>query len=171
MSKEPIKRTMTVTAVERPARKLLLLRSVRATDYFSFCAEMGCGWEEAFNRIPQRLDAAALLTLPENMIKPGTGNTAAGIEVPVDYDEPVPAGCDMIVLPPCTMLYFQGASFQDEGDFGEAINILLEEMAAYNPAQHGWQYAPELAPYFNFGASAAQGAKMARPARKIGLHG
>ena len=138
MSKEPIKRTMTVTAVERPARKLLLLRSVRATDYFSFCAEMGCGWEEAFNRIPQRLDAAALLTLPENMIKPGTGNTAAGIE---------------------------------EGDFGEAINILLEEMAAYNPAQHGWQYAPELAPYFNFGASAAQGAKMARPARKIGLHG
>ena len=49
MPKEPISRTMTVTAVERPARKLILVRSVKATEYFSYCEEVGCDWEGVFN--------------------------------------------------------------------------------------------------------------------------
>ena len=167
MSKEPISRTMTVTAVERPARKLILVRSVNATEYFSFCEEMGCSWEGTFNSISEKFDTPALLTLPQNLIKPGTGNTAPGVEVPLDYNKPIPTGCDVIELPPCTMLYFQGASYEDENDFGEAIGTLWEIMGTYNPTQYGWQYAPELAPYFNFGASAQMGARMARPAKKI----
>lgn len=35
-----------VTPVERPKRKLLFLRSVNATDYFSFCEEKGCEWDD-----------------------------------------------------------------------------------------------------------------------------
>ncbi|NLF00638.1 MAG: helix-turn-helix transcriptional regulator [Anaerolineales bacterium] len=167
MPKEPIPRTMTVTAVERPARKLILLRSVKATMYCSFCEEMGCDWEGLFNSIPEKFDTSALLTLPPNLIKPGTGNTASGVEVPMDYVKPIPGGCDVIDLPPCIMLYFQGAPFEDDNDFGEAIGTLWEIMAAYDPTQYGWQYAPELAPYFNFGAAAKSGAKMARPVKEI----
>ena len=167
MSKEPISRTMTVTAVERPARKLILVRSVKATEYFSYCEEMGCDWEGVFNSIPEKFDTSALLTLPSNLIKPGTGNMASGVEVPLNYSKTIPVGCDVIELPPCTMLYFHGAPFEDENDFGEAIGTLWDIMNTYEPTQYGWQYAPELAPYFNFGTLAKRGAKMARPVKKI----
>jgi len=167
MDTQPIQRTMTVTGVERPARKLILLRSVKATEYFSFCEEMGCDWEGLFNSISEKFDTAALLTLPQNLIKEGTGNTAAGVEVPLDYIKTIPEGYEMIELPPCTMLYFQGAPFEDENDFGEAIGLLWELMDAYDPKLYGFEYSPEIAPYFNFGAGAKTGAKMAVPVKKL----
>ena len=52
-----------VTPVERPKRKLLFLRSVNATDYFSFCEEKGCEWDGLLNSIPEKFDTAALLEL------------------------------------------------------------------------------------------------------------
>lgn len=89
------------------------------------------------------------------------------MEVPIDYNKPIPAGCDVIELPSCTMLYFQGAPYEDENDFGEAIGLLWELMDAYDPKPYGFEYAPELAPYFNFGAGTATGAKMAVSAKKL----
>jgi AraC-type DNA-binding domain-containing proteins len=163
MSKEPISRTMTVTAVERPARKLILMRSIKATEYLSFCEEVGCDWEGIFNSIPEKFDTSALFTLPPNLITSGTGNTASGVEVPLDYDKPIPDRCDVVKLPPCTMLYFQGAPFDD---FREAIGTLWKLMDGYDPTQFGWAYAPELAPYFNFGTDASGRAKMAKPVKK-----
>ena len=167
MDTQPIQRTMTVTAVERPARKLILLRSVKATEYFSFCEEMGCDWEGLFNSIPEKFDSAALLTLPQNLIKEGTGNTAAGVEVPLDYNKPIPKSCEVIELSPSTMMYFQGAPFEDENDFGQAIGTLWGLMDAYDPKLYGFEYTPELAPYFNFGTGTKTGARMARPAKKV----
>lgn len=65
MPKEPVKQAMTVTAVERPARKLILVCSVDAAEYFSFCEEMGCEWEGLFNSVSEKFDTPALLTLPK----------------------------------------------------------------------------------------------------------
>jgi hypothetical protein len=59
------------------------------------------------------------------------------------------------------MLYFQGAFFAEENDFGAAIGALWAAMAEYDPAPYGWAYADELAPYYNYGAEAKRGAKMA----------
>ena len=160
MSEKPNSRVMTVTAVQRPARKLILVRSVHATEYFSFCEEVGCDWEGTFNSISEKFDTSALLTLPQNLVESGTGNIAFGVEVPFGYHKPIPLGCDVIELPPCTMLYFQGAPFDD---FREAIGTLWEIMDTYDPTQYGWHYAPDLAPYFNFGTTANGSAKMARP--------
>jgi len=166
MPQGPIAQTMAVTAVERPRRKLILLRSVKANDYLSYCEEKGCEWEGLFNSIPEKFDYAALLTLPPGLIKDGTGEMASGVEVPFDYNKPIPAGCDEVILQPCTMLYFQGAPFINEDDFGEAITALWDAIASYNPTSDGWQYDPVQAPYFNFGATAKTGARMARPVRK-----
>jgi len=163
MQKEPIKRTMTVTAIERPVRKMILLRSINAKGYFDYCEEVGCDWFGLLCSIPEKLECGpALLTLPPNLIKEGTGNTAGGVEVPFDYNKPAPDGCDIIELSPCTMLFFQGATFENENDFGVAIDTLWEVMDTYTPETYGWKYAPELAPYFNFGASPDFGAKMAQ---------
>lgn len=37
--------TVTVQAASAPARKLIVLRAEKATDYFSYCEEKGCAWE------------------------------------------------------------------------------------------------------------------------------
>jgi len=167
MQNEKVSRTVTVTPVERPARKLVLLRAKQTTggDYFKFCEEMGCEWEGILNSISEKFAPAALLTLPDNLVAPGTSNTAAGVEVPADYAKPVPTGYDIIDLQPCTMLYFTGAPYENEKDFCIAIGIVWEAVDSYNPESYGWQASPELAPRFNFGAEEKLGARMAIPVK------
>ncbi len=58
-----------ITLVHRKKRKLILLRSKKATEYFSFCEENGCDWEGLLNSNPYKLDTAAILTLPDFLIK------------------------------------------------------------------------------------------------------
>jgi hypothetical protein len=80
MPKEPNSRTVTVTSAERPARKLILLSSLNATDYLTFCEEMGCDWEGRLNSVAEKFDKAALLTVPPNLRMPGAGPIAAGVK-------------------------------------------------------------------------------------------
>jgi AraC-like DNA-binding protein len=165
MQNEKVSRTVTVTPVERPARKLILQRAKKTAggDYFAYCEEMGCDWEGVLNSIPEKFAPAALLTLSDNLVTTGTSNTAAGVEVPAGYTKPVPAGYDIIDLPPCTMLFFTGSPYENEEDFCIAINIVWEAADSYKPELYGWQAAPEMAPRFNFGADEKQGARMAIP--------
>ena len=167
MHNEKVSRTVMVTAVERPARKLILQRAKKTTggDYFLFCEEMGCEWEGLLNSIAEKYAAAALLTLPLNLTAPGTSDTAAGVEVPAGYAKPIPDGYDMIDLPPCTMLFFNGAPYEDENDFCVAIDIVWDAVDNYKPEIYGWHTAPELAPRFNFGSEGALGARMAIPVK------
>lgn len=166
MEKSRVSATVTVTVVDRSARKLILLRSKKATEYFSFCEEMGCDWHGILDSIPEKFDTPALLTLPQALIKEGTSATASGVEVPFDYSKPLPQSYEIIDLPPCKMLYFQGMPFKDESDFGEAIGIVGEAIANYKPELYGYSLI-SIAPMFNFGASAETGAKMAVPAKCI----
>ena len=165
MEKERVSKIVTVTVVERPARKLILQRAKKTTggNYFDYCEEMGCEWHELFNNISEKLDSVALLTLPTNLIKLGTTDTAAGVELPIDYAKSILKGYDIIDLPPCSMLFFQGMPFEDDKDYRQAIDIVEQAIIFYQPEQYGFRYAPELAPLFNFGASAKTGARKAVP--------
>ncbi len=165
--KRKVPMIVTVTPVQRPARKLVLLRSQKADDYFSFCEEMGCEWHEILNSIPEKLDTAALLTLPQHLVREGESSTAAGVEVPIDYAQPLPQGYTCMELPPCTMLCFRGMPFADEADYGEAIGIVWGAIDSYRPELYGYRFDADVAPRFNFGASAETGAKIAVPARRV----
>ena len=167
---EKMDRTMTVTAVERPARKLLLMRAKKATaeqGYLAVAEELGCDWEGYVNSIPERLQEAGLMSLSGALLVDGATDAAVGTELPLDYDKKIPEGFEVLTLPPVTMLFFQGAAYENEEDFCEAIGILWELMDAYDPSLYGWEYASELAPCYNFGASAKSGALMARPVKRI----
>lgn len=164
---ERMSATVTVTPVNRPARKLILLRSKNAADYLSYCSEMGCGWEGLLNSIPERLENAALLTLPARLIRVGSSSCAAGVEVPETYSKPIPDGYETVELPPCSMLYFQGMAFDDEDDFCQAISIVMEAVESYRPEIYGYAFDHDAAPRFNFGASAKTGARIAVPAKRI----
>jgi len=158
---------VTVTAVERPVRKLVLLKSKNAIDYMSYCEEMGCDWENVMNNITCRFDDAAIVTLPRKMILPQTSGVASGIEVYLDFSADVPKGYEVVDLPSCIYLHFRGAPYDNEENFCEAIKIVSEALDSYDPEIYGWKFDFESAPSFNYGASSKKGARMAVPVRKV----
>lgn len=62
-----------------------------------------------------------------------------GVEVPLDYAGPVPAGLDVIDLPAATYLRFQGEPFAEE-DYCATIKEIWEAIAAYDPSQAGYAW-------------------------------
>ena len=138
--------------VERPARGLLLRRSKAAEEYFGYCEEFGC-WEDNGDTMPWRILCGikeALyepvgLWLPDNMRPEGAGLYAQGVEVPADYAGGTPEGFELMDLPACKMLVFQGEPFKDE-EFETAIGTLWEACGKFSPEAYGYAYAPELAP-------------------------
>ena len=137
--------------VERPARKLILRRAKEADNYFDYAEEVGCG--ENGNSAPwdilcgirEAMYEPVGLWLPDNMRPEGTGLYAHGVEVPADYSDAVPEGFDMIGLPACKLIVFQGEPYKDE-NFQQAVGLCMERIAVFNPEVYGYQYAPELAP-------------------------
>lgn len=166
MPKEKVSRTVTVSVVERPARKLIYLRIPTATDYFSACEEVGCDWEGFYNSIPEKFDTAAGGSLPKHLIKRDTGGDGFFVEVPLDYNKPIPTGYEIAELPPSTYLYFNGMPFNDPNDFPIAIGILNEAIEAYPFKHFGWKRSDN-APYLGMGAETKTGARTAVPVEKI----
>ena len=164
--------------MERPARKLILKRSKKATDYFSYCEEVGCAEDEngeytgaplpwvALGAIKEALYEVAGVWLPDNMRPEGTGTHAAGVEVPADYAGEIPEGFDVIELEPCKMLVFQGEPYKDE-DWEEAICSGMENFQKFNPEVYGYEYADELAPKMQLAPMGWRGYIEMRPVREI----
>ena len=137
--------------VERPARKLILKRGIKADEYFAYCEEMGCGnndysapWD-ILCEIKEALYEPVGLWLPENMRLPGTGVYAHGVEVAADYAGTIPEGFDVIDLKPCKLLVFQGEPYDDE-NFMNAVGQCMDRIKKFNPEVYGYRYAPEVAP-------------------------
>ena len=157
----------TVIPVDRPKRKLIYLPSKSASCYFSYCEEVGCGWEGLLNSIPEKFDTAAILDLPEFLHEKGFGSTAAGVEVPYDYDKPLPEGYKVAELSECTMLYFQSEPFENSDDFGAYIGQVFKAKENYSIERYGYKTASDIAPAFNFGAEPETGARIAIPVIKL----
>ena len=151
------KRTMKDTAiiftqiVERPKRKLLLKRGIKATDYYEYCEEVGCNntvhsdpWE-ILSKVKEALNEPAGCWLPQSMIKEGTSEYVHAVEVPYDYSGEIPEGFDLIDLEPCKMLIFQGEPYKDE-DYEEAIGALWDRIKKFNPEVYGYEYDTTVAP-------------------------
>jgi AraC family transcriptional regulator len=158
--------------VERPARTLLLRRSKRAEDYMAYCEEVGCG--ENGNSAPwdilcgirEALYEPVGLWLPEAMRPAGTGVYAHGVELPADYAGAIPEGFDLIDLPPCQMLVFQGEPYSDE-EYGRAVGLCMERIAKFNPTVYGYRYADELAPRMQLAPMGWRGYIEMRPVQEI----
>ena len=158
--------------MERPARKLILRRSKKATDYFEYMGEIGCGTPEDIRimeflgGVKEALYEFVCVWLPDNMIPEGTGVYAFGIEVPADYSGEIPEGFDIINLEPCKMLVCQGEPFADE-DWQEAIGSGMEQFQKFNPEVYGYEYADELAPRIQLAPMSWRGYIEMRPVREM----
>ncbi len=162
---DPVK-TVFVQVIERPARKMILKRGIKATDYFEYCEEVGCDIWGILVSIKEALYEPAGLWLPSGMAPLGTSVYAQGVEVPADYSGLIPEGFDMIYLKPCKMMIFQGSPFRDE-DFKEAIQSLWDVMKTYNPPIYGFEWADQVAPRFQMEPIGYRGYIEGRPVREI----
>ena len=167
MSEKEKTNTVFVQVVERPARKLIIKRGVKATHYFEYCEEVGCDIWGILSSVKEALYEPIGLWLPEKMIPAGTSSYAQGVEVPAGYSGKVPEGFDLVELPPCKMMVFQGEPYEDDDNFTEAIQELWEVMKKYNPQTYGFEWANEDAPRFQLAPMGYRGYIEARPVREV----
>lgn len=158
--------TVFVQVVERPKRKVILKRGVKAAHYFEYCEEVGCDIWEVLSGIKDALYEPIGMWLPDSMIKPGTSKYVQGVEVAADYKGEIPEGYEIIDLPPCSMMVFQGQPFDDD-KFEDAIGGLWEVMKKYDPSVYGFEWADEDAPRFQLAPLGYRGYIEARPVRAL----
>lgn len=155
-----------VQVVNRPARKLILLRGRKAEHYFEYCDEVGCEIWDTLTEIKDALYEPIGMWMPENLRKPGTSVYCQGVEMSADYDGDIPEGCEMIDLPPCKMMIFQGPPYNDD-DFREAIGQLWEVIKDYKPERYGFKWADSDGPRFQLCPEGYRGYIEGRPVREV----
>lgn len=160
-------RTVTATYITKPACKLIIKRGIISTDYFSYCDEIGCDIWDELEKISNRLDKVSFVTLPETMVKERTSNVGTAAEVPLDFNEPIPSGCDIIELPEQLMICFQGQPYEEENWYGGAHSELYNAMENYNPELYGYIFAYDVFPQFQYPASPNDGVKALKPVLKL----
>lgn len=168
MSKNSNTQTVFVQVVQRPARRLILKRGIKASNYFEYCEEVGCDVWGLLCSIKEALYEPIGMWMPKNLIKPGTSIYTQGVEVPMDYKGEVPGGFDLIELQPCKMMIFQGQPYEDE-KFSEAISELWGVMKNYNPELYGFQWADEEGPRFQLAPMGYRGYIEARPVKELNM--
>ncbi|QHQ62321.1 helix-turn-helix domain-containing protein [Anaerocolumna sedimenticola] len=162
---ENMTKSIFVQIIERPERKCLLKRGKKAEDYFEYCEEVGCDVWSLLSSVKEALYEPIGMWLPSHFIPEDTSSYIQGVELPMDYDKNIPDGYELIILPPCTMMVFQGEPYNDE-DFQYEIGEVWKHIEKFNPEVYGYQWAPEQAPRFQLAPMGYRGYIEARPVVK-----
>lgn len=159
-------RTVFIQIIERPARKLIVKRGTTATEYFQYCREVGCDVWDVLSSVEAATHEPMGLWLPPAMRPAGTSEYVQGVEVPADYAGPVPAGYELMDLPACTFMVFQGQPYQDEG-YMEAIGELQSAIDRHDPQSSGYRWADDEGPRFQLIPLGYRGYIEGRPVRPL----
>lgn len=135
-------RNVFIQVVHKPERKVIVKRGVKAKEYFSYCNEVGCDVWGMLMSMDSLCGEPVCLWLPERYRVPGTSEYVQGVEVEKDYAGIIPEGFDVIALPACTYLMFQGETFREE-DYCEAIDAVQKAMDRYEPSVIGYEWDHE----------------------------
>jgi AraC-like DNA-binding protein len=166
MKKENNTKVIFVQVIERPARKVLLKRGIKAEDYFDYCEEVGCEVWACLTSVKEALYEPIGMWLPKHLISPGTSKYVQGVEVPTDYSNTIPDGFDLIELPPCTMMIFQSEPYNDD-DFQEEITAVWKHIEKFSPSVYGYDWDVEAAPRFQLIPLGYRGYIEACPVKRV----
>lgn len=128
-----------IQAIEKPDRKVIIRRGENATEYMSYCGEVGCDVWGILRSIKSISGEPVCLWLPALYRKSGTSEYVQGVEVSINYKGPIPEGFDLIELPAAKYLMFQGEPFAEE-DYCLAIEELRAAIEKYDPAVIGYAW-------------------------------
>ncbi len=132
-------RNVFIQVVEKPARKAIIKRGKNATEYWSYCEEVGCDVWGLLTSMKSLCGEPVCLWLTKEYIKPGTSQYVQGVEVDMDYTGVIPDGFDVIELPAAKYLMFQGEPFKEE-DYEQAITDIWEAEKKYEPSVIGYKW-------------------------------
>lgn len=167
LSKKEEKKTMDTQVVftqviERPARKAIIKRGIKADNYFEYCEEVDCEVWGVLTSIKDALFEPAGFWLPKKLIKSNTSKYVQGVEVPLDYTGKVPEGFEIIELEPCKLMVFNSEPFADE-NFMEVIQFIWQAIDKFNPKTYGYAWADDVSPRFQLEPWGHRGYIEARP--------
>ena len=128
-----------VQVIEKPERKVIIKRGKEATEYFKYCEEVGCDVWGLLCSMKSISGEPVCLWLPKKHIIAGTSEYVQGVEVAADYSDEIPEGFDIIELPKCKYIMFQGEPFEEE-NFCEAIQQVWSAIEKYNPKTMGYEW-------------------------------
>ena len=128
-----------VQVIEKPERKVIIKRGKEATEYFKYSEEVGCDVWGLLCSMKSICGEPVCLWLPSQHILPNTSEYVQGVEVSTDYSGQIPDGFDVVELPKCKYLMFQGEPFEEE-NFEEAIKEIWAAIEKYNPSSIGYTW-------------------------------
>ncbi len=123
---------------ERPKRKVIIKRGISAEEYWKYGEEVGCDVWGLLMSIPSISGEPVCMWLPKSYILPGTSLYVQGTEVADSYSGSIPEGFDVIELPACKYLKFQGEPFAEE-DFGSAIEEVQQAIKKVDLSSMGYE--------------------------------
>ena len=132
-------RNIFIQVIEKPARKAIIKRGIRATEYWTYCEEVGCDVWGLLTSIKSISGEPVCLGLPKHLRKPTENEYVQGVEVEPDYSGVIPEGFEMIELPASTYLLFRGEPFEED-DFGDAISEMWNAEKKYSPEFIGYEW-------------------------------
>ena len=132
-------RNVFIQQIHKPARKVIIKRGKKADEYFAYCEEVGCDVWGMLMSMDSLCSEPVCLWLTEKYRKPDTSVYVQGVEVPADYSGEIPDGFDIIDLPECDYIMFQGEPFNEE-DYCEAIMAVQQSMEKYEPSVIGFKW-------------------------------
>jgi len=132
-------RNVFIQVVEKPPRKVIIKRGINATEYWSYCEEVGCDVWGLLTSIKSISGEPVCLFLPKELRNPVTNEYVQGVEVESDYNGEIPEGFDVIDLPASTFLLFRGEPFAEE-NYEAAILEIWEAEKKYNPEFIGYEW-------------------------------
>lgn len=146
MRKEPLEmknvQSVFVSLLEKPQRKVIIKRGVKADDYFAYCEEVGCDVWGLLSSMDSLCGEPVSLWLPKKYVLPNTSTYVQGVETAMEGECQVPEGFDVIELPKAQYLAFQGEPFKEE-DYEKAILALRYSMDRYDPRVIGYEWDDE----------------------------
>lgn len=135
-------RNVFVQIIEKPERKVIIKRGIKAGEYWDYCNEVGCDVWGVLESMKSLCGEPVCLWLPKKYVRENTSLYVQGVEVPVEYSGEIPEGFDVITLPAAKYLMFQGEPF-DEEEYCEAIRAVQSSMKKYDPSVIGKSWDDE----------------------------
>lgn len=131
-------RIVTVQKIHKQARKVIVKRGINATDYWSYCEEIGCDVWGLLTSIKSISGEPVSLWLPKQYRNPISNEYVQGVEVEIDYRGMIPDGFDVIEFPEADYLLFRSDPYKDE-EYGSAILDVEKVISEYDFYKNGYR--------------------------------
>jgi AraC family transcriptional regulator len=127
-------RKVMVQRIHKSASKVIIKRGIKATDYWSYCNEIGCDVWGLFKSIGNEPMGMWLSVQYRNPI---SNEYVQGVEVETDYQGTIPDGFEIVDFPEADYLLFRSEPYDDE-DYGSAILDVQKVISEYDFQKNGY---------------------------------